>query len=289
MEVAKVLKWWIEKIEQTSEAFVSDTDISLGTRWSDVIKNALAETAIGVICVTPENQSAPWINFEAGAISKAVNGQDTKVIPVLIDFQKKTDYKGPLSDFNLALMDKDGLLKLAKAANSTLPKPKDDSAVLETFEILWPHLEEKLLKIDSEISSNVQPSRQPEDVMSEILDTVRDIQKQDRSGGLLASLGPNNLGRLSTATSVHQTLKDDRMRQQFLSRLLSDVNRYLQSISTRGSLAVSSENVLLVTTPAPLDDLQRTSVVEIMLNYNSVIKSVLFGDDPDVLDIPRKS
>lgn len=177
MEVAKVLKWWIEKIVQTSDAFVSDDDIALGTRWSDVIKNTLAETKIGVICVTPENQGAPWINFEAGAISKAVDGQDTKVVPVLIDFMKKTDYKGPLSDFNLSLLDREGLLKLAKTANASLSSPKDDADVVETFDAWWPKLEEKLKAIESELPSNVQPTRQTDDMVSEILDAVRDMQR----------------------------------------------------------------------------------------------------------------
>jgi hypothetical protein len=51
---------------------MSKEDIEAGQRWSVEIESHLDASAIGIICVTPENQSEPWLNFEAGAISKKV-------------------------------------------------------------------------------------------------------------------------------------------------------------------------------------------------------------------------
>lgn len=180
MEVAKVLKWWVKNVIQSTDPFVSDDDIALGTRWSERITHQLSETTIGIICVTPENQSAPWINFEAGAISKAVEGEETKVVPVLIDFNKKTDYKGPLSTFNLALLDREGLLKLAKSVNATLPLPREEVEVVETFDTWWPHLNQRLDEVNQNTPEPRQPERKVEDVASEILDKVR-LLTQEKS------------------------------------------------------------------------------------------------------------
>lgn len=179
MEVAKVLKWWVKNVIQSTEPFVSDDDIALGTKWSERITNELAETMIGIICITPDNQSAPWINFEAGAISKVVEGEQNKVVPVLIDFMKKTDYKGPLSAFNLALLDREGLLKLAKSINATLTSSRPEADVVETFETWWPQLEERLKEVHRNTPVAPQPERRMEDVTSEILERVRSLAKAD--------------------------------------------------------------------------------------------------------------
>lgn len=181
MEIARVLKWWVKNVIQSTDPFVSDDDIALGTRWSERITHELSATTIGIICVTPENQSAPWINFEAGAISKAVEGEESKVVPLLIDFNKKTDYKGPLSTFNLALLDQEGLLKLARSINATLSSPREEVEVVETFDTWWPHLQQRLEAVNRNVPEPRQPERKIEDVASEILDKVR-LLTQEKSG-----------------------------------------------------------------------------------------------------------
>lgn len=280
MEVAKVLKWWIEKIVQTSDAFVSDDDIALGTRWSDTIKKALAETRIGVICVTPENQQAPWINFEAGAISKAVEGQDTKVVPVLIDFKKKTDYKGPLSDYNLALLDRDGLLKLARTANASLSNPKDDADVLETFEAWWPRLEGKLKSIHEDIPSNVQPERKIDDIVSEILETVRDIQKQGRAKNI--TIRGDYVSLSKDRYTAPEVLEEDGDASG--SRLLSEIRLFVNGVEgvRARSIAIAPEGVLQITTEDPLPKDVRDSITFMHLNSKADLRGVVFRDDASV-------
>ena len=49
---------------------MSSEDISAGVRWQYLISEALEGSSVGILCVTRENQSAPWLNFEAGAIAK---------------------------------------------------------------------------------------------------------------------------------------------------------------------------------------------------------------------------
>jgi hypothetical protein len=58
---------------------MSAEDIDTGTRWDSEVTNQLAETRCGIICLTKENQQAPWLLFETGALSKTI--EKTYVIP----------------------------------------------------------------------------------------------------------------------------------------------------------------------------------------------------------------
>jgi hypothetical protein len=49
---------------------MSDEDIDSGARWNDSIAKSLDDTHFGIVCATRENQHAPWLIFEAGALAK---------------------------------------------------------------------------------------------------------------------------------------------------------------------------------------------------------------------------
>jgi hypothetical protein len=48
---------------------MSQDDIETGSGWLARIKNELEATSYGIICLTPQNLDAPWLHFEAGALS----------------------------------------------------------------------------------------------------------------------------------------------------------------------------------------------------------------------------
>ncbi len=52
------------------EPFMSKADIGAGERNLDKIATKLAHTSFGIVIVTQQNEHTPWINFEAGALSK---------------------------------------------------------------------------------------------------------------------------------------------------------------------------------------------------------------------------
>ncbi|MCL2483300.1 MAG: toll/interleukin-1 receptor domain-containing protein [Propionibacteriaceae bacterium] len=82
-KVAQVLKDWIPSVIQAIEPFLSSEDIEKGNRWNTDIARELQESTFGIICVTLENLSAEWLNFEAGALSKTI--ENTHVAPFLLD------------------------------------------------------------------------------------------------------------------------------------------------------------------------------------------------------------
>lgn len=100
------------------DPFMSEAGIGAGERGLDKIATNLADTSFGIVVVTQENENSPWINFEAGALSKHFNDAGVRVAPSLVDFEHKSDLEGPLKQFQGGLLDRDGiefiLVELAK-------------------------------------------------------------------------------------------------------------------------------------------------------------------------------
>ena len=81
--VAKALKDYLPDMIQEIKPWMSRADIRAGARWSGEVQAELSECRFGIICLTRDNQTAPWILFEAGALAKTIEG--TFVCPYLIN------------------------------------------------------------------------------------------------------------------------------------------------------------------------------------------------------------
>lgn len=81
-KVAEALGEYLEAVVQGCGPWVSSSDMKPGDRWSAVIGEQLNETDFGIICLTRHCLAAPWILFEAGALSKSIT--TGVVVPYLI-------------------------------------------------------------------------------------------------------------------------------------------------------------------------------------------------------------
>lgn len=136
MQIATQLRDWLPKVNHHIEPFMSHEDIGKGLRWGYELTTVLEDCNFGLVCLTPENLSAPWLHFEAGALSKV--GQ-SRVAPILFQ-TKKNDVQGPLSAFQLAILgNKSEMLRVLKSINDVMGA--EANKVLEgTFESLWGEL-----------------------------------------------------------------------------------------------------------------------------------------------------
>src|ERR1035438_1143684 len=100
---AEALCGWLPKVINALRPWLS-SDIEKGSRWSSDVASRLERAKLGIICLTPGNQHADWILFEAGALSKTV--QNTYVCPLLFGLQP-ADVKGPLAQFQATRATKD--------------------------------------------------------------------------------------------------------------------------------------------------------------------------------------
>ena len=91
--IAKCIRDWLPIVLPQTEPWVSTDDIPKGAQWLIQINQALSKCTAGLIVITPENQSAPWLVFEAGAAFKAM--PDRLCCPILCSI-KDSDLTGPL-------------------------------------------------------------------------------------------------------------------------------------------------------------------------------------------------
>ena len=97
-----------------TEPWLSAEDIDKGTRWANEIANELSESNFGIICIVPGNVDEPWLNFEAGAISKTL--EHGRVAPLLIGVDRD-DIEGPLQQFQSTVFDQRDMGRLIRSKN----------------------------------------------------------------------------------------------------------------------------------------------------------------------------
>ena len=71
-KVALAFHGWLLNVIQAIKPYISSEDIAEGARWSTEIAKELESSNFGIIFVTKENVHSPWINFEAGALSREI-------------------------------------------------------------------------------------------------------------------------------------------------------------------------------------------------------------------------
>jgi hypothetical protein len=169
--VALAFKDFLPLVIQSVQPFVSSEDIRKGGRWSPDLEKALADSRFGILCLTEDNLAAPWINFEAGALSKTVENSQVNVCPFLFNL-KQSAVGPPLAQFQSSRNDRDEILRLVSDVNTANPNEKErvPAKVLEkSFDAFWPEFEKKLAQTAE--ATTAIPARKKG--TGEMLDTVR--------------------------------------------------------------------------------------------------------------------
>lgn len=143
-EFSIILGDWLNCILPNIPIFISSLNLTPGARWSEEIAKELEQCNAGIICLTNENLMSPWINFEAGALSKHI--EESMVIPLLVDVENSKLSNSPLSQFQTLPIDKKGFKKLLLKLFDSLNLNKSKLDVI--FDKWWGDLETKLNSLD---------------------------------------------------------------------------------------------------------------------------------------------
>jgi len=156
------------------QPYYTPDDIEKGARWSGEIRGQLEATDFGVIFLTPENLNAPWILFEAGALSKL---DKSKVAPILLGVEP-AEVSGPLGQLQLTRFTREDCFKLIASINRSLDDIGLAPGVLETVfnRRAWPELEARVESAMNALPSQPAPKRSEREMIEEILERVRAIQ-----------------------------------------------------------------------------------------------------------------
>ncbi len=161
-------------INNAFDLWLSSENISKGSRSKLEIAKALAAAKAGIICLTPNNLTAPWILFEAGGIAKTMD--DTLVCTVLIGLEWSDVSGGPLSEFqHTTKLDEKEMLKMVQDLNNVAgASARTASEIERAFKLCWPELKEKLKleKLPSD-GPTQRPERHTQDMLGESIDLAR--------------------------------------------------------------------------------------------------------------------
>lgn len=164
--VAEALREWLPYVLPPAAPWMSTADIDRGSRWSVEISKQLDQATVGIICLTPENIDAPWVLFEAGALSKAL----TRTLVCTYLFQlRPSEVQGPLSQFQATHAEKAETQKLVASINRALESAAlPDDRLNRMFEVWWPDLEQRLGAI-AKVKAHPVQRRPDRDMLEEIL------------------------------------------------------------------------------------------------------------------------
>lgn len=231
-KTALIFRDWLPSVIQSIVPYVSSEDIDKGARWSTDIAKELDNSTYGILCVTKENVHAPWLTFEAGALSKTM--EKSSVSPFLFDI-KRSEVSGPILQFQSTIFEKEDIKKLISSLNRSCGSENLNEERLEkAFSVWYPTLENQLNQLLK--SKPLVPVQDPEnetidstsEILEEILDLTRNNQKLLRSpdGEFTKEVESirSTLDKLAKRIDFDEELRSNkrlrRMRPMFMDELL---------------------------------------------------------------------
>lgn len=180
-QVGEALRDWLPLLFDCVEPWISARDLDKGRQWQHEIMANLRTSRFGIVCLTPDNLTRPWMLFEAGAIS-TLSQASVYTFLHRIDYAQVTD---PLSMFNHTESHHDDVRRMTTSFNNTLEAQRvQDNVLMTRFDRLWPDLEMKLnqIQMNQPAEGPIAPRDQGA-IMAEVLTVVRDTSRN------LAALG----------------------------------------------------------------------------------------------------
>lgn len=114
--LATIVRDWLPTVLPGVKPWMSSKDIAKGKRWDAELSGVLERASYCIVCVTPNVARQPWINFEAGAVSKIL--REAHVSPLLWRVSVE-DLSGlPLSVFQCTQFVKEDVCHLLESINS---------------------------------------------------------------------------------------------------------------------------------------------------------------------------
>lgn len=149
--LAKIVYDWLPMVLPFVEPWLSSEDIGKGQRWATSIARKLEESSCCIVCVTPGVAQQPWVNFEAGAISKIV--QASQVFPLLFGVSAADLDNLPLAMFQWTTFQNDDVCKLLRSLNEASESPIQHTELIKRLDYTWSKVSRKAM--------NVEPSSLP--------------------------------------------------------------------------------------------------------------------------------
>ena len=158
---------------QNVEVWLSSESIASGQLWVAQLKEALSQTNFGISMVTKANMNAPYLLFEAGALSKLNEG---RLVPILCDL-RVIELKGPLSSFQSVGVNAHDFWKLVSSVNEASEDKVEEPRLKRNFDKWWPDFERDFASINFDEEGEASGPETPDKRLSNIEDALETLLK----------------------------------------------------------------------------------------------------------------
>jgi hypothetical protein len=110
-------------------------DLPPGGLWPIDLSKRLQETKAGILCITKDNTGSPWLNFEAGALARSVEG--ALIIPYAIDLDPSS-IPNPIGHFQGVAATRRDTRRMITRLFEALPVDFDRKSKI--FDVFWGYL-----------------------------------------------------------------------------------------------------------------------------------------------------
>jgi len=174
---ASALRDWLPTVIQVIDPWMSSEDVEKGAPWFQQIGDGLGQAkGIGIFCVTPENMTAPWLNFEAGFL--AATGGRARVCVALLGLEP-AELSSPLNLFQATKVEESDFKRLVETLNLQTERPLAETVLHRAFITFWPQLEQALKDVSSQKPQSHKPKKRAvEDILGELVESNRRIETE---------------------------------------------------------------------------------------------------------------
>jgi len=173
-QIGEAFRYWLPDVIQSVRPYFTPDDVAKGQRWAADIAENLHSSQFGLFCLTSENLTAPWLLFEAGAVSK--DSKNGKVCPLLFGIDS-TQLAGPLLQFQATPYSREEVFKFLKAINAETNIPLNEVQLERAFDRCWSELDEKIQEVLASDTQDQAPApRSVQDMVEETLSIVRALK-----------------------------------------------------------------------------------------------------------------
>jgi len=232
---ALALYGWLPLVIQAVKPWMSERDIGKGQAWFTKLIEALASVKHGLICLTPESLSEPWVLFETGVIFKGLS--EGRVWTYLLGGLKPSDVPQPLGLFQHTITTEADTFGLLQSINEAMGDRRVSSEILQKqFKTYWPELDKRLSELPA-AGTPIMGTRSVEDMFAELLETVRSQERR---------VTRENLGRVLSDAVKTATYGLNRVEQTHLAQKTAE--EVLLAIKMGGELSgLSPEDIRRLT------------------------------------------
>lgn len=259
-KIGKALTTWLRELnEPVFRTIISDENIPVGDLWNNALDTALKRADYGILCVTEENLTSPWLCYESGALRMSTAGNvksgQPGVAPVLFGDVTNSQIASPLQHFQSVKFDKDGMWKLVlelhtRSAYTNSNNHLDEKDIMAKFESAYPALETQVQDIlRNGIPAAQERSKKLEGKLDETLALLQELLTER-----MPSVGQER----KDAPEVELPTIEQEHGDKSYSELMDDLGKTLESLleqSKETDIAETVDNAIGGTFSPKLEEL----------------------------------